>query len=249
MAHLIGDRAKETTSTTGTGSFTTTGAVTGYVTLASVMTTNGDTSWYCAQSGAEWEVGLCTRSSSTSYARTTVLASSNSGSAVNFTVAPIIFLTVPASSLTPLGGPTFRAYLSSDQTGITNQTFIKVQLGTESYDLGSCFDSSTNYRFTPTVAGYYRFDWCVDVAATSLTSGMSALRKNGDGSLLSYGSHGAASSFNEYLSTGSDEIYMNGSSDYVELFGYGVGTTIRFESLDVGGSATTRLSGALVRAA
>ena len=88
MAHKVIDRCKETTSSTGTGNLTLTGAVSGFVAMASALTSNGDTSWFCAENGTEWEVFLGTRVSATELARTTVLSSSNSGSAVSFTAAP-----------------------------------------------------------------------------------------------------------------------------------------------------------------
>ncbi len=48
-----------------------------------------------------------------------------------------------------------RAYLATDQENLTNATATKVQLGTETYDLGSNFDNSSGYDFTCPVAGYY----------------------------------------------------------------------------------------------
>lgn len=78
-------RVKETTTTTGTGNVTLAGAVTGYRAFSAVMA-NNDTCLYAiaGQSGGEWEVGIGTYVSATpALARTTVLASSNAGSAVN----------------------------------------------------------------------------------------------------------------------------------------------------------------------
>ncbi len=75
MAHKVIDRCKETTSTTGTGTLTLTGAATGYVAMADAtagLTTDGDTSWFCAENGAEWELFLGTRVDSTHLARTEV---------------------------------------------------------------------------------------------------------------------------------------------------------------------------------
>ena len=99
MAFKIADRVRESSSTTGTGAFTLTGAVTGFDTFASILNINGDTTWYCAQYGAEWEVGLGTRTSATVLARTTVLASSNADALVNFTAPPFVFITMPAAML------------------------------------------------------------------------------------------------------------------------------------------------------
>lgn len=245
MAHKIGDRAKETTSTTGTGSFTTTGAVSGFVALSSVMTSDGDTSWYAAQAGAEWEVGLCTRSSSTSYARTTILASSNSGSAVSFTTAPVLFLTVPAKYLQLIGGPAFRARLSSDQT-ISNNTWTKASFATEDFDTNGCFDSSTNYRFTPTVPGYYAFHWLLACSATTtITTSGATSRITKNGTEVAYSNYGIPSGTFARV-VGSTILEANGTSDYFEIQGYISGTgTLKFTS----GSAESFFSGHLVRVA
>jgi hypothetical protein len=98
MAIAVYDRVQETTSTTGTGSVTLLGAVTGYQTFAVVG--NGGQTYYCIadQGGANWEVGIGTYSTTgPSLARTTVLASSNSGSLVSFTAGTkTVFITYPA---------------------------------------------------------------------------------------------------------------------------------------------------------
>jgi hypothetical protein len=86
MAHVSADRVRDTSTTTGTGVFTVSGsAPNGYQTFSSVCSTN-DTFWYSIgnQSANEWEVGLGTYSAANQITRTTVLRSSNAGSAVNF---------------------------------------------------------------------------------------------------------------------------------------------------------------------
>jgi hypothetical protein len=100
MTHIVADRVKETTSTTGTGSFTLTGAVSAFRTFASQMATS-DTTWYCAVNGTEWEVGLGTLTASTTLARTTLYASST-GSAVSFTAGPVVFIDIPATAIVAL---------------------------------------------------------------------------------------------------------------------------------------------------
>lgn len=99
MAHVTGDRVKDTTTTTGTGNITVSGsAPTGFRTLSTVATANNDTLFLAIVGGSEWEVCLATRVSANEYARTTVLASSNSGSAVNFSAGTKdVFLTLPAA--------------------------------------------------------------------------------------------------------------------------------------------------------
>ena len=98
MALVVNDRVKETSTTTGTGTFTLAGAVTGFETFSSAIG-NGNTPYYAIslQGGAEFEVGLGTVAAGT-IARTTVISSSNSDSAVNFSAGTKdVFCTLPAS--------------------------------------------------------------------------------------------------------------------------------------------------------
>jgi hypothetical protein len=84
MALVVADRVKESTSTTGTGALTLGGASAGYRTFASVCS-DGDTVAYCVDGGADWETGIGTyNSSGGTLSRTSVIASSNAGAAVNF---------------------------------------------------------------------------------------------------------------------------------------------------------------------
>ena len=84
MALVVNDRVKETSTTTGTGTFTLDGAVTGFETFSSAIG-NTNTTYYAIalQGGAEFEVGLGTVAAGT-LARTTIISSSNSDSAVDF---------------------------------------------------------------------------------------------------------------------------------------------------------------------
>lgn len=98
MALVLKDRVKETTATTGTGSVTLSGAATGFQTFNSAIGV-GNTTYYCiaGQGTSEWEVGVGTLSASTTLARTTVLASSNGGTAVTFSAGTKdVFVTYPA---------------------------------------------------------------------------------------------------------------------------------------------------------
>jgi len=98
MALVLADRVKETTTTTGTGTVTLLGASTGYQSFSAIG--NGNTTYYtiAGQSTSEWEVGIGTYTSAgTTLARTTVLASSNSGSLVTFSAGTKdVFVTYPA---------------------------------------------------------------------------------------------------------------------------------------------------------
>jgi hypothetical protein len=98
MALVLADRVRETTTTAGTGTITLAGAVTGFQSFSVVG--NGNTTYYtiAGQGTSEWEVGVGTYTlSGTTLARTTVLASSNSGSLVNFSAGTKdVFVTYPA---------------------------------------------------------------------------------------------------------------------------------------------------------
>jgi hypothetical protein len=99
MPLVLADRVRETSATTGTGTFTLAGAVTGYQTFSVIG--NANTTYYCIanQANAEWEVGVGTYTASgTTLARTTVLASSNGGTAVAFSAGTKdVFVTYPAT--------------------------------------------------------------------------------------------------------------------------------------------------------
>jgi hypothetical protein len=100
MAFITADRVKDTSTTTGTGNITVSGSAPfGYRTFSTVLSVS-DTFYYCiqGQSTSEWEVGLGTYVSSNQFARTTVLSSSASNSAVLFSSGTKnVFITLPAN--------------------------------------------------------------------------------------------------------------------------------------------------------
>jgi hypothetical protein len=98
MALVLKDRVKQTTTTTGTGSIVLNGNIDSFQTFAAALT-DGDTTYYgiFEPSTNEYEIGLGTwTESSATLARTTVLESSNSGSAVSLTAQAEVFITQPA---------------------------------------------------------------------------------------------------------------------------------------------------------
>ena len=118
MALVLNDRVKETTTTTGTGALTLAGAVTGFETFGTGVG-NSNTTYYAITlpGSAEFEVGLGTlNGDSSTITRTTVISSSNSDSAVNFSAGTkTIFCTIPASKsvfLDASGNTTLGADLS-----------------------------------------------------------------------------------------------------------------------------------------
>ena len=100
MALVINDRVKETSTTTGTGTFNLAGAETGYESFVSGVGT-GNTTYYAIElnSENEWEVGIGTVTSGSpdTLSRDTIISSSNSDAAVNFSSGTKnVFCTLPA---------------------------------------------------------------------------------------------------------------------------------------------------------
>lgn len=96
---LTADRCKETSSTTGTGTITLAGAVSQFRAFSDCFSV-GEQCYYAivGQTGTEWEVGIGTLATSSTLSRDTILGSSNSGNAVNFSSGTKdVFATIPAS--------------------------------------------------------------------------------------------------------------------------------------------------------
>jgi len=116
-----------------------------------------------------------------------------------------------------LNYPAFEARLSSDQT-ISDDTFTKINVNEEVFDTDNCYDNSTNYRFTPTLAGKYFVYWVVCGQANSANA------HNSNGFIYFNGSqyNGANIVPNGNSAGGSTTaiaiIDFNGSSDYVEFY-------------------------------
>ena len=171
MALALKDRVKETTATTGTGTYTLSGAETGFESFSSIGDAN--TTYYCCTDGVDFEIGIGTYASAgTTLARTTILQSSNSDSAVSWgTGAKTVFCTQPAekaafldssgqlvingtavtstaSELNILDGKSFldEDDMSSDSaTGIPSQQSVKAYVDTKvtAEDLDVTTDSGT----------------------------------------------------------------------------------------------------------
>jgi len=97
MQLVYANRVKETSTTTGTGTYTLAGAVAGFQSFSAIG--NAKLCVYVAEDGTNWEVGIGTYTSvGTTLARTTILASSNAGAAVSWTAGTRnIFCDPPAN--------------------------------------------------------------------------------------------------------------------------------------------------------
>jgi len=155
-------------------------------------------------------------------------------------------LTLPAHTGTVMvDGPAFSVYISADQS-ISTSTWTKVQFDSEAFDTNSNFDSTTNYRFTPTVAGYYQINFRSRTVGTSSTATYYTIYKNGS----AVGINAAALATNagfQSMQIASGIIYFNGSTDYIEFYVNNNGTS---PFIDAAGGAdignTTTVDGFLV---
>jgi hypothetical protein len=114
--------------------------------------------------------------------------------------------------------PAFEAYLSSNQT-FSDASYTKVNFNTEIYDTNSDYDNSSNYRFTPTVAGKYLVYSTLVMFAGGSTEARLAIYKNGSIYKQCDADYDNGTEATNVIST-STAIDFNGSSDYVEIYGY-----------------------------
>jgi hypothetical protein len=166
-------------------------------------------------------------------------------------VAGTTTLTLPTTSGTILTSantfgagtaPAFSAYKFNSQT-INAGTLTKIQIDTELFDTNSNYDNTINYRFTPTVAGYYQVNAAVNFG-TARTLVITSIYKNGSRGL------GGETAFAGAISAAtsipvSNIVYMNGSGDYLELYGYSDTGTNAITT----GINATYFSAAMVRSA
>jgi hypothetical protein len=138
-------------------------------------------------------------------------------------------------------GPAFSVFKSNSlgTQSITANTYTKVTFDTEDFDTNNNFASS---RFTPTVAGYYQVNAQIDLGGSAVL--ICGIFKNGAefkrGSAVTAG-------MSEYYANVSSVIYMNGSTDYLEVYALSSGATGSIYATT--GGQYTYFNGYLARAA
>lgn len=137
-------------------------------------------------------------------------------------------------------GPAFLVTLGSVQT-ISINTWTKITLNTELFDTNSNFDSTTNHRFRPTIAGYYQFNAQVSFIGSGINAFI-AIYKNGNLTVQGSTTPTGAGASGQILNL-AVLLDANGTTDFFELYGYSGGTQIN-SSL-----SNTNFSGFLARAA
>lgn len=146
MALVLKDRVKETTTTTGTGSFALAGAVTGYDSFGQIG--NGNTTYYAVylDGGSEWEVGIGTYTAPSTLSRDTILASSNAGSVVTFSAGQkTIWCDYPAGKA-----------VYTDATGSISQSIVNISGITGYISSPDYVQFDTNYA---TALGVGQLGW------------------------------------------------------------------------------------------
>jgi hypothetical protein len=140
-------------------------------------------------------------------------------------------------------GPAFSVSLSANQTSQGSGGWLRLQFNTKSgsglFDTANCFDT-TNYRFTPNVAGYYFINGVLNYVGATVNESILSIYKNGS---QFYRGPDWASTYGTGVTA---LMYMNGSTDYIELYHYfNAGS-----NKDVNGSFyVTNFQGYMVRSA
>jgi hypothetical protein len=129
---------------------------------------------------------------------------------------------VNSGTQTGFGGtmtPAFEAINNTNQS-MSNNTYTKVTFGTENLDTDNCFTSS---RFTPTVAGKYFVysTLTIQCGANVGHAGHIQIRKNGSAIFLSQSNDYPNTTMNIFSISASAIVELNGSTDYVEIYGLG----------------------------
>lgn len=152
-------------------------------------------------------------------------------------------MTIHESGVPLLNVPAFYAYRDGTQA-ITSSTSTVVQLNATLFDTDGWFNTST-YRYVPQIAGYYQFNACIYIlSASSATRGLITIVKSGTDGFR--GAYLPPFSGTAWAASAGVLIYMNGSTDYVDLVGYQSATSPVIQGTIPG---DTFLSGFLVRAA
>ena len=134
-------------------------------------------------------------------------------------------ITMPNGKVTGQNYPMFQVHLASNQN-ISNNVETKVQFDTVDYDTASCWDA-VNYRFTPNAAGKYIFYKNISPDNSSGVWYMSSeIKKNGSnlttGRIMNINANQSTSdnSLETINQFASGVVDMNGTTDYVEAYGY-----------------------------
>lgn len=124
-------------------------------------------------------------------------------------------ITIPSGvAMTGHMYPAFQAYIGTQQS-ISNTTVTKIAYNTEIFDTDNMYDATTNYRFTPTVAGKY-FVYARYRISSGGERNQISIYKNG--SEFARSTQNAPSQLSSSLIT--EILTLNGSTDYIEAYAW-----------------------------
>jgi C1q domain len=176
-----------------------------------------------------------------------VVISGDTSGAITLTapsVAGTNTITLPAATGTAMVSgnmPTFNTTINGSNQTISNNTDTVVLFNSNNFDTASAYTAATG-KFQPAIAGYYQINANILLNGNSITLGSSDIRKNG--SLYArIGTIAAAFTSLPVAMSGSTVVYLNGSTDYIQITAYITATS----SQSVGISSS--FSGCLVRTA
>jgi hypothetical protein len=140
--------------------------------------------------------------------------------------------------------PAFKAVRVSSTQSLTSQVWAKVQFNSEMWDTNNNYDNATNYRFQPTVAGYYQLNSNIFFnASASMTFVAMEFYKNGASGTIGGGYYGYIPSQTNFAAGMTDLVYANGTTDYFEVWAYASASSPGISALTY-----TNFSGYLVKA-
>jgi hypothetical protein len=151
---------------------------------------------------------------------------------------------LPTVAQTNANSPAFSAYRATTNQSITSNVQTKVALNAKDFDTHGYFDSTTNYRFTPKLSGYYQINAAYAATTIIARNATVSIYKNGAvyKSAVFVDVNGAA-----MITSGGSiacTVYLNGTTDYIEMYIYifdnGGAPSIKF------GTAATWMNGILV---
>ena len=133
-----------------------------------------------------------------------------------------------------LQGPAFSAYLATSNQSVTSSTWTALSAQTKEFDTATAYNNTGStttlngisvpaYSFAPNVAGYYQVNGEINATCTAGSQMNISVYKNG--SEFKRGFALVGGSFTQYCLPVSSLIYMNGTSDYVTLYGIVIGTS------------------------
>ena len=224
MALVLADRVLQTGTANTTVSFNLTTAVSGYQSFAVIG--NGNTTYYGAWDGTNWEVGIGTYSTSGPIlTRTTIIVSSNSNAAVStFGSVISIFVTQPAEKAVYLDASGNASALGTISSGTWNATTIGTAYGgtglTSFTVNGVVYASSTSALATGSGLLFDGSNLGLGVTPSAWTSGASVIQTKYTGSFYS-ASNGTSGgdcgmSVNQYINSSGNRVYL--ANGYASFF-------------------------------